>query len=145
MYNTNTKSWKKQSLRQYVLEDDGSLTCYALLALGVMAALLHQHLRLGLNIPGHHGLEWLTLLLFGRMQSRYRWAGLLIASGAAASYMLQAVTGPIVQSLTAALLYLFNGALVDVLFWLAPKNHPVIFRGMILGGISFMAKPLVLI
>ena len=145
MYNTNIKSWKKPSLKQYVLEDDGSLTGFALFTLGIMAALLHQHLRVGLNMPGHHGLEWLTLLLFGRMQSRYLWAGLLIAGGAATSYLLQALSGPLAHSSTAALFYLLNGAVVDVLYRRVPTNLPVIFKGMILGGVSFMAKPLVLI
>jgi len=145
MYNTNIKFWKKLSLRRYVLDDDGSLTSIVLFTLGVIAAVLHQHLRMGLNMPGHHGLEWLTLLLFGRMQSRYMWAGLLIASGAATSYLLQALTDPLAHSLTTSLLFLLNGVVVDVLYRRVPDNLPVIFKGIILGGVSFMTKPVVLI
>ena len=70
MHTTNTRFWKKKSLSQYVLDSDGSLSLFVLFSLGIMAAFLHQHLRMGLDIPGHHGLEWMTLLVFGRMQSR---------------------------------------------------------------------------
>ena len=90
MHNTNTRSWKKRSLSQFVHEDDGTLTLFALFTLGILAALMHQELRMGLNIPGRHGLEWMTLLLFGRIQSRYRWAGVMVASGAAIMYLTQA-------------------------------------------------------
>ena len=143
--NTNTKFWKKRSLSQYVHEEDGSLTLFILFTLGVIAAIMHQHFRMGLDIPGHHGLEWMTLLLFGRMQSRYRWAGLLIAGGAAATYMLQTTYVPPAHSFKPALIYLLNGACLDVLYRWSPGNLSLLVKGMILGGISYMAKPVMLI
>ena len=145
MHTTNTRSWKKRSLSQYVLDSDGSLSLFVLFSLGIIAAFLHQHLRMGLDIPGHHGLEWMTLLLFGRMQSRYRWAALVIAGGAASSYMLQTTYMPLAHSFKPVLIYLLNGVCVDMLFRLSSGKLPLLIKGMLLGGVSYMAKPVVLI
>ena len=145
MHNTNIKFWKRRSLNQYVLEEDGSLAYFTLFLLGVTAAILHQHLRMGLNIPGHHGLEWMTLLLFARMQSRYRWAGMIVAGGAASAYMLQAGYMPLAHTFKPALIYLLNGFCLDFLYRFTPRNLPVILKGIILGGLSFVAKPVLLI
>lgn len=145
MHNTNIKFWKRRSLSQYVLEEDGSLTYFTLFLLGVTAAILHQHLRMGLNIPGHHGLEWMTLLLFARMQSRSRWAGMIVAGGAASACLLQAGYMPLAHTFKPALVYLLNGFCLDFLYRFTPGNLPVILKGMVLGGISFVAKPVLLI
>ena len=145
MHSTNTKFWKKRSLSQFVLEDNGDLSLFVLFSLGIIAAFLHQHLRMGLNIPGHHGLEWMTLLVFGRMQSRHHWAALVLAGGAASTYMLQTTYMPLAHSFKPALIYLLNGVCVDVLFRLSSGKLPLLFKGMLLGGVSYMAKPVVLI
>jgi len=145
MYDTNIKFWKKKSSNQYVLESDGSLTLQALVALGIIAALAHQYFRLGINMPGHHGLEWMTLLLFGRMQSRYRWAGLMIATGAATTYVLYASVMPLTLSVKPVFAYLLNGLCVDLLFRYTPGKLPGFIKGIILGGISFVAKPVFLL
>ena len=145
MHTTNTRFWKKRSLSQFVLEDNGDLSLFVLFSLGIIAAFLHQHLRMGLNIPGHHGLEWMTLLVFGRMQSRHHWAALVLAGGAASTYMLQTTYMPLAHSFKPALIYLLNGVCVDVLFRLSSGKLPLLFKGMLLGGVSYMAKPVVLI
>lgn len=145
MHNTNIKFWKKKLSNHYILDDDGSITFLALFTLGIMSAILHQHLRMGLNLPGHHGLEWMTVLLFGRMLSRYRWAALVIAAGAASSYMGQTAIFPMANAFKPAIIYLLNGACLDLLFILMPRTIPVYIKGPILGGISFVIKPLLLI
>lgn len=141
----NTRFWKKQSLSQYVHNEDGSLTLFALFTLGVISAVIHQHLKMGLNLPGHHGLEWMTVLLFGRMQSRHRWAALMIASGAASSYMTQTAFFPLAHAFTPALVYLINGICLDVLYTVTPRKFPVYLKGPVLGGISFVMKPVLLV
>jgi len=93
-------------------------------------------------MPGHHGLEWMALLLFGRMQSGDRWAGLQVALGAAATHVGYAALGPATLSVTAVVAYLLNGLFVDLLFRYTPGGLPGIVKGILLGGISFMAKPI---
>ncbi len=117
------------------------MTLFALFTLGVAAALLHQHLRFGLNIPGRHGLEWMTLLLFGRMQSRNPWAGLMTGSGAAMAYLVQSSFMLLAHDFKPALIYLLNGVCLDLLFKVTPKGLPVIVKGVVLGGVSFLVKP----
>ena len=145
MHNTNIKFWKKQLSDPFVHEKDERLTGFALFALGILAAVLHQHLRMGLNLPGHHGLEWMTILLFARMQSSYRWAGVIVASGAATAYLLQASYLPLAHTIKPAFIYLLNGYCLDILIRYTPSKLPLFIKGMILGGISFMAKPVLLI
>ena len=145
MQNIIIKSWKNRTLNQYVLEHDGSLTLFALFSLGVVAALLHEHLVKGLSLPGHHGLEWMALLLFGRMQSQDRWAGLMVASGAATTCMLYSLSLPMTESVKPALVYLMNGICVDLMISRVPVKWPLMFRGIMLGGLTFMLKPLALL
>ena len=146
MYNINTRFWKKRSLSQYVHEVDGSLTFYALFVLGIIAAVLHLHLRLrGLNIPGHHGLELMTILLFGRMLSKHQWAGLIVAAGAASTFLLHASYLPMGQTVKPAVFFLLNAFILDNLFRIVSVKLPVIIRGMFLGGLGFIIKPVIYI
>jgi hypothetical protein len=146
MNNINIKFWKKTASSQYVHETDGNLTLLALFVLGIIAALLHMHLRLrGLNIPGHHGLELMTILLFGRMQSQYRWAAVMIAIGAATTFLLHAISMPYGQTIKPAIFFMLNAFILDCLFNITSKKLPIIIKGMLLGGISFIIKPVIYI
>lgn len=140
----NTRSWKKTLLNQFVLDDNGDVSLYVLFILGVVAGIMHVHLRWPLNIPGHHGVEWMALLLFGRMQSNYRWSGLVIAGGAAMTYLIQVPFFPLAHTFKPALIYLLNGVCLDMLIRYTPVKLPVIIKGVILGGVSYMAKPVLL-
>lgn len=53
-----------------------------LLAVGLLAVLLHQALRAPLHLPGRQGLIWMGLLATGRSASRQQWAGTTIGLGA---------------------------------------------------------------
>lgn len=142
MYDTNTGSSTRKSSNRYVLRADGSLTVLALVSLGVLGAIAHEYFRVGLNMPGHHGLEWMTLLLFGRMQSADRWAGLKVAFGAAATHVGYGALGPSALSVSAVVAYLLNGLFLDLLFRYTPGGLPAVVKGIVLGGISFLAKPI---
>ena len=64
-----TLSLSRENLLPFILEGT------ALLGLGMLAITLHARLRMPLNIPGHHGLEFMALLMAGRLLSRLKWAG----------------------------------------------------------------------
>ena len=49
---------------------------------GVMAVVLHRAFDTSLGLPGHHGMEWMALMIIGRMSSRFRGAGTLTSVGA---------------------------------------------------------------
>ena len=90
---------------------------YALLVgAGALAVALHQSLRLPLHLPGHHGIEWLAILVLARLLARTPAAGLVAGFGAAATLMALSggvgIDGRGAQMLT----YLLQGALLDALF-----------------------------
>ncbi len=145
MSKTAIKFWQSKPLNQFVLNQDGSFTLVSLVTLGVIGAMLHQHLRLGLNLPGHHGLEWMALLLLGRCQSQHRWAATMVAVGAITTSLGQNALFASVLSLKAIIFYALNGLLLDTLFRIAPRNLPLAFKAVLLGGLTYMIKPLLLI
>jgi hypothetical protein len=44
---------------------------------GVTTVVLHRAFDLSLGLPGHHGIEWMTLMILGRASPRFRGAGTL--------------------------------------------------------------------
>jgi len=52
-----------------------------LFGIGILAILLHARLRTPLNIPGHHGLEFMALLMAGRVASNIKWASSVSSLG----------------------------------------------------------------
>jgi CHASE2 domain-containing sensor protein len=59
-----------------------------LVGLGVVAVIAHARFRMPLHFPGRHGIEWMALLLIGRIGSRYRWASTITSSAAALAFLL---------------------------------------------------------
>src|SRR6266498_2231200 len=55
---------------------------------GVTAVVLHRAFDGSLGMPGHHGIEWMALLIIGRASSRFRGAGTLTSIGASFASML---------------------------------------------------------
>ena len=112
--------------------------------LGVMAGLLHVHLRYPLNISGHHGLEWMALLLFGRLLSSHRNAALTVAGGAAASYLAQSALLPLAHEVKPAFIFLLTGASADILYRFTKDRLPAVVSAGLIGGLAFITKPMVM-
>ena len=53
-----------------------------LLLLGVSAVMLRSYLRIPMNIPGRHGLEFMALLIIGRRVSKIPFASVIAMIGA---------------------------------------------------------------
>lgn len=84
-----------------------------LLGAGALAVLLHEAFRWPLRLPGHHGLEWLAILMSARLLSARPGAALTVAMGAAATALLVGTGG---APGPRALIYLLQGAVLDALF-----------------------------
>ncbi len=112
-----------------------------LLGLGVLAAIAHATFRLPLRLPGHHGLEWMALLVIARQVSAYRWGATVAASGAAASSLLPMLG---FHDPLTPLTYLVPGIVIDLLCLLMPtaKRHSVIFLG-VASALAYATKPLI--
>ena len=48
---------------------------------GVLAIVLHARLRTPINIPGHHGIEFMAIILAARLSSKIKWASSISAIG----------------------------------------------------------------
>ena len=141
---TNTRSWTKTLSNPFTPEARGGLSTAGLILLGLAAGLLHVHLRYPLNISGHHGLEWMALLLFGRLLSTQRHAALTIAAGAAASYLTQSALLPLAHEVKPAVIFLLTGAAADILFRVSKDRLPKLVSAGLIGGLAFVTKPMVM-
>lgn len=52
-----------------------------LFGIGILAIVLHARLRTPLSIPGHHGLEFMAILMAGRVASNIKWASSISSLG----------------------------------------------------------------
>lgn len=48
---------------------------------GVLAIVLHERLRNPISIPGHHGIEFMAIILAARLSSKMKWAASISALG----------------------------------------------------------------
>ena len=141
---TTTKSWKKTLSNPFAPDAHGGISTGGLFLLGVIAGLLHVHLRYPLNISGHHGLEWMALLLFGRLLSRQQGAALAVAGGAAASYLVQSAFLPLAHEVKPAFIFLLTGASADLLYRFTRGRLPVLINAGLIGALAFVTKPMVM-
>lgn len=108
-----------------------------LIAIGLVAVTLHASVHWPLKLPGHHGLEWMSLLLFARTVSTTRWAGATAAVSAAAASILP-IWG--FHETSIGLSYLLSGVIVDLLFWLLWPRHVLV--SALVAALAHAAKPL---
>ena len=141
---TTTKSWTKILSNPFAPEAEGRLSPAGLILLGVIAGLLHVHLRYPLNIPGHHGLEWMAVLLFGRSLSTYRFAAGSVAAGAATSYLLQSAFLPLAHEVKPVLIFLLSGFAADIIYLSLRNKMPGLVTAGLTGSLAFITKPAVM-
>lgn len=48
---------------------------------GILAIVLHARFRTPINVPGHHGLEFMAIILAARLGARMKWASSISALG----------------------------------------------------------------
>jgi len=112
-----------------------------LLGMGILVVVLHASFRFPLRLPGHHGLEWMALLVLARQMSSYRWAASVAASGAAAASMFPVFGfhAPLVP-----LIYLVPGVVMDLLCRVLPaaQRQSAIALGLV-AALAFATKPLI--
>lgn len=111
-----------------------------LVVLGATAVAWHAATRdRGLHIPGHQGMMWMAMVMIGRTTSRYRWAALVTAGGAAATAMLPMWGG---GDPFRWLMYLAAGASIDLFYSAFPRYRSTLWLLVIVGGLAHMTKPI---
>lgn len=107
---------------------------------GVAIVLLEQAFRWPLQLPGHHGLEAMALLVFGRLSCTNPWSATLVgASAAVAAPFLGADHGSLMP-----LFYVLPGIVLDAGYRLWPRlvSQALLFLPLV-AALAFAAKPVV--
>lgn len=140
-----TRSLQKTFSNPSDHSQDHTSSTWLLLALGLMLAVMQTTWRWPLGVPGHHGIEWMAFLLFGRLSASERWAASIVAVAAAGSHLgLNQVLAQAVDFKTPGL-YLLTGAGVDLLHVFAAKRLAPVLFGALAGGLAFLCKPAVML
>jgi len=110
-----------------------------LLSGGVMAVVLHRALDNSLGLPGHHGIEWMALMIIGRASSKFRGAGTLTSIGASFASVLPFLQGD--NPVTWAY-YLLPGPVMDLAFHYLPRYVNKLWFLILFGGLAHATKPI---
>lgn len=113
-----------------------------LLIAGVAATVLHARFHLPLKLPGHHGLEWMALLVFARCAAPYRWAAVIVAIGAATSSAVP-IWGFKEPGMSYALVYLVQGLTLDLLYVGGMRARRCALPLALFAAAAYATKPLV--
>ncbi|MBT5530882.1 MAG: hypothetical protein HOA61_18130 [Bacteroidetes bacterium] len=137
MENTSGKQSQSISLgqsRSYSI----LLEVLMLLGLGMLGIVLHARLRLGLGIPGHHGVIFMALILAGRTSSKLPWAASISSLGVA-SLLFFPILG--FKDPFIALIYLLPGLTLDI-FYRNQLLKTKMWYLVLIGGLAYMSIPL---
>lgn len=108
-----------------------------LIGLGTAIPVLHALLHWPLRLPGHHGLEYMALMMFGRTVVGHRWAALTVATSAAVTSFIP-VFG--FNEFGMRFSFLLAGLTVDLLYRYVPWRNPIVLAGM--AALGHTTKPL---
>lgn len=106
---------------------------------GALAVVLHRAYDLSLGLPGHHGMEWMALMIIGRASSRFRGAGTLTSVGASFASALPFLHG---ENPFTWLFYLLPGPVMDLAFRYLPLYANKLWFLVLLGGFAHATKPM---
>lgn len=109
-----------------------------LMLFGAAAILLRAYLRIPLNLPGHHGLEVMALLLIGRKISGLPYAASISTVTAALMIFLPL---PGLKDPFLPIIFLLIGAVIDLIYRFISRFQENIFLFGILGGIAYFMIP----
>lgn len=106
---------------------------------GAFAMLLHAKLRIGINVPGHHGLHFMAVLIAGRMVTKRKFSSIFMAMGIGVMILLPFVG---FKNPVSALSYMFPVLVFDFVYSNITERNRKTWIIAILGGLSYMVIPL---
>ncbi len=109
-----------------------------LLFLGISAIVLRTYLRIPLNIPGRHGLEFMAILMIARRSSNLPFASIITMMGAS-TFMFFPIIG--IKDPFLPIIYVIMGIVVDALFIAFNKPYNRLAILTLIGGIAYMVIP----
>ena len=115
------------------------LEAFLLIMAGGLAAYMHFHVRLPLNMPGHHGLEFMAILTQVRLSSRFRYAGMISMLGTGIVLLVPGLGG---GTLLHGFAYLLPGIFIDLMYAAGKERMKVLFVIAFISGLAYTAIPL---
>lgn len=107
--------------------------------IGILAVVLRAKLRIPLNMPGHHGLEVMALLLIARSNTKLSF-GASISTLFAALFIMFPFMG--FKDPFLPLIYMIMGFGIDIFYKFYSKVKESVFFFAVLGGLAYMLIPL---
>ncbi len=111
----------------------------ALFGVGIIAILLHSRFKSPLSIPGHHGLEFMALMMAGRTASKIPWASSISSLGIGL-VLLFPVFG--FKDPFMGMSYMLPGFLVDVFYNLSKQFKRQLLILAFVSGLAYFTIPL---
>ena len=110
-----------------------------LFGLGIIAMILHARLRTPLNIPGHHGLEFMAVLMAGRVSSNIKWASSISSLGIG-FILLFPVFG--FNDPFMGITYMIPGLAIDFFYHFVKDNRYQLLILALISGLAYFTIPL---
>lgn len=109
------------------------------IVLGIIAIVAHARYRSGMNLPGHHGLEFMALLLIAQSTGKTKWSAYLFSLGVAAFAFVPFLgfKNPLV-----ALIYVVPGVILGLASMLSSLTKYKILFYAIAGALAYGSIPL---
>ncbi|HSG67486.1 MAG TPA: hypothetical protein VK994_02175 [Bacteroidales bacterium] len=111
---------------------------FLLLAGGALAAFLHYKLRIPLNMPGHHGLEFMAIFMLIRMESGLKYAATIATLGTGIVLLLPGLGA---ENPMNSIGYILPGIVLDQVYILSRGKIRMLFAAALLGGIAYASIP----
>lgn len=109
------------------------------MGIGAFALFLHLRLKSPLRMPGHHGIEFMSLLILLRLSSNYRWATTISSLGMGTFLLLPIISfnDPLL-----GINYLIPGIIIDVLFNTFHLSKSQFIRAAFMAGLAYISIPI---
>jgi hypothetical protein len=139
MDNTNGNMYQRNTSKAFQIESTNDLLKIGLLLLlGFFAVALRARVNIPLKIPGHHGLEFMLLIMAGKTLSRQKYAMSISSIGASASAFLPLFHfGNAFMPFT----FLLPGIIGDLIINKTGKSNYLYIA--LAGGLAYSSIPLV--
>lgn len=138
MKDSNGNSNQKSISRTFPISKiNSAVEVLALFLLGAIAVVLHIKMRIPLKLPGHHGVEFMALIMLGRSFSKIPIASTISSLGIGMMMFFPIWAG---KDPFAGAVYMIPGFAIDFLYYQF-RNNKRIFITAILGGLSYGLIP----
>jgi hypothetical protein len=107
--------------------------------LGLLAMVIRARLRVPIQMPGHHGLEVMAILMIGRKITQIPMATTIatLAGGLSSLLPFMGFSDPFMP-----VIYILLGVVTDLFYMLVPAFRKYFALFVLLGGIAYMIIPL---